>query len=572
MFKKNIEIMKDYSSIVNLKNKYLVLYVICNILSTIMNLVIPLVAALILEQITKKLYTLSFIFVILLGILYIINNIFQYGIYYFFANFLKNTYVNIHEKIEKSIYRFDEEFTSKISISKIINSSNIDIINTSELPSFLFEFIIQITKFIIILLVFLKENILIGIYVLIINLIYVYFSNYCNLKSIYYLQDQKKYADNLTNLLQQILSGLKDIKCYNLSSKLNKKFDKYRKDWQNSYYLKRKYYFLKQTIGTFIIEFGKILLYIFLILLVIDNKISLTIFILLISYYEKLQSGVKEIMNRDASIKEESVSMYRIIDIISYKRDSLKMNNSYKNNNLLGNIEFRNVSFKYNEVPILKEVSFKIEPNKINTIVGKSGAGKTTIFNLLLKFYEVDKGSILFDNVNIYEYNENLYNSSIAVVNQDTFIFNMSIRENLSLVDSNKKRQIDVCKKVGIHEFIMTLPNGYNTVIKENGINISGGQKKLISLARALLMKTKILLFDEVTSSLDPATTSHIINLLDDLKKNYTILIITHNKQIMKKSDQLIIIDKGKIVGTGTHNELIKNNKKYKELVNRQNV
>lgn len=568
MFKKNIEIMKDYSSIISLKDKYLVLYIICNILSTIMNLVIPLLTALIVEQITKKLYKLSFITVILLGVLYIINNIILYGIYYFFANFLKNTYVNIHEKIEKSIYRFDEEFTKKISISKIINSSNIDIINTSELPSFLFEYIIQIIKFIIILLVFLKENILIGIYVLIINLIYVYFSNYCNLKSAYYLKGQKKYADKLTDLLQQILSGLKDIKSYNLSSKLNKSFNKCRKNWQNSYYLKRKYYFIKQTIGSFIIELGNIILYIFLILLVIDNKISLTIFILLLSYYEKSQSGVKEVMNCDMSIREEAISMYRIIDIINYKNDSLKVSSNFKNNNLLGKIEFRNVYFRYNKVPVLKDVSFKVEPNKINTIVGKTGAGKTTIFNLLLKFYEVEKGSILLDNVNIYEYSENLYNSNITVVNQNTFIFNMSIRENLSLIDSNKKRQIDVCKRVGIHDFIMSLPNGYNTVLKDNGINISGGQKKLISLARALLMNTEILLFDEITSSLDPDTTSHIINLLEDLKKDHTILMITHNKQIMKKSDQLIIIGKGKIVGIGTHNDLIKNNEYYIDLLN----
>lgn len=141
----------------------------------------------------------------------------------------------------------------------------------------------------------------------------------------------------------------------------------------------------------------------------------------------------------------------------------------------------------------------------------------------------------------------------------------MSIRANLSLIDSNKKRQMDACKKVGIHDFIMSLLDGYNTILKEDATNISGGQKQLLSLARVLLTTSEIILLDKVTSSLDPNTTNKIINLLDDLKSDHT-LIITHNKNLMKITDKLIVLNNGKIECIGKHDELIKNNDIYKKL------
>ena len=141
----------------------------------------------------------------------------------------------------------------------------------------------------------------------------------------------------------------------------------------------------------------------------------------------------------------------------------------------------------------------------------------------------------------------------------------MSIRANLSLIDSNKKRQMDACKRVGIHDFIMSLLDGYNTILKEDATNISGGQKQLLSLARVLLTTSEIILLDKVTSSLDPNTTNKIINLLDDLKSDHT-LIITHNKNLMKITDKLIVLNNGKIECIDKHDELIKNNDIYKQL------
>lgn len=566
MFKRNIKITKDYFSLVKFKNKYLITFIIIDLINVLVSLLVPYFASLIVENVTKGLYNISFICVTMLGLTHLFNKIGSYCTNWCYANFFKDAYVEVHSTLVNSIYNFDEEYSKKIPIGKIINSSNSDIINIAEIPSFIIELSIELVKLIIIYFVFAKQSILVALYVICIDAIYYNFARKCNNKNAYYLKKQRNYADKITGMLSQILTGLKDIKSFGINEKLNNKLDGYRKRWQENYFLKRKYYFTRKTLVGLIIDFGKIILYFLLIILVLKHKIQIAIFLLLISYYDKAKDSINDIMGFDVSIMEESVSLYRITEIINYGNNALKLDGLVHNDDIVGQVDFKNVSFKYNKVPILKNISFTAYPNQVTTIVGKTGSGKTTIFNLLLRLYKVNSGQVLIDDLSIYDYSKDVYNSNISVVNQKTFIFNMSIRANLSLIDSNKKRQIDVCKRVGIHDFIMSLPDGYNTILKEDATNISGGQKQLLSLARALLTTSEIILLDEVTSSLDPNTTNKIINLLDDLKTDHTLIIITHNKDLMKVSDSLIVLNSGKIECIGKHDDLIKNNDFYKKL------
>ena len=566
MFKRNIKITKDYFSLVKFRNKYLITFIIVDLINVLISLLVPYFISLIVENVTNKFYNISFVCVIMLGITYLFNKLGSYCTNWCYANFFKEAYVEVHSTLVNSIYNFDEKYSKKISIGKIINSSNTDIINIAEIPSFIIQLSIELVKLLVIYFVFAKQSIFATIYVIIVDVIYYNFARRCNDKNTYYLKKQRNYADKITGMLSQVLTGLKDIKSFGISNKLNNKLDGYRKKWQESYFLKRKYYFTRKTLVGLIIDFGKIALYFILIILLIKNKMQIAMFLLLISYYDKAQESINDIMSFDVSIMEESVSLYRINEIINYGNNVLKLDGTVHNDNIIGLVEFKNISFKYNKLPILRNISFVAKPNQITAIVGKTGAGKTTIFNLLLKMYKADNGKILIDDLNIYEYSKDVYNSNISVVNQKTFIFNMSIRANLSLIDSNKKRQIDTCKRVGIHDFIMSLPDGYNTILKEDATNISGGQKQLLSLARALLTTSEIILLDEVTSSLDPNTTNKIINLLYDLKSDHTLIIITHNKDLMKIADNLIVLNNGKIECVGKHDELIKNNDIYKKL------
>lgn len=566
MFERNIKIAKDYFSLVQFKNKYLLAFIFVDMINVFISLLVPYFISLIVENVTNNLYDKSFLCVILLGFTYLLNKIGSYCTNWCYANFFKEAYVEVHSDLVNSIYNFDESYTKKISIGKILNSSNEDIINIAEIPSFIIELVVEIIKLIVIYFVFARQNILITLYVICISSIYYFISSSCNSKNAYFLKKQRTYADKITGLLSQILIGLKDIKSFGFYDKLNNKLDIYRKKWKESYFLKRKYYFTRKTLVALIIDFGKIILYFSLISLVLQRKISLAIFLLLISYYDKLKETIDNIMSFDVSIMQESVSLYRIKEIINYGSDMTKINGSISNDNIIGKVIFKNVSFTYDKFLVLNNVSFTAQANQITSIVGKTGAGKTTIFNLLLRLYKVGRGKIFIDDLDIYEYSKDVHNSNISVVNQKTFIFNMSIRENLSLIDSNKKRQIDACKRVGIHDFIMSLPDGYNTILKEDATNISGGQKQLLSLARALLTTSEILLLDEVTSSLDPNTINSIIDLLNDLKTDHTVIMITHNKDLMKISDKLVVLNNGKVECIGTHKELIKNNKVYKEL------
>ncbi len=546
MFKRNIKIAKDYFSLVNLKNYYLIIFIIIDLLNNLISLLIPYFASKIIDYATKNLYQEAFLFIFILGITYFINKLGSYCTNWCYANFFKEAYVEVHTKLVNSIYNFDEEYQKKISMGKIINSSNSDIINIAEIPSLIIELTLELLKIIVIYIIFIKNNLFITAYVILIDYIYYHFANSYNKKHAHYLKKQRKYADKITGILSQILTGLKDIKSLGFYDKINNKLDKYRKKWKESYFLKRKYHFTRKTLISLIIDFGKIFMYILLTILLMQNKITITLFLLLISYYDKSKTSVKSIMNFDISITQEAVSLYRIKEIINYG-NPFKITGTVCGDNITGFVEFRNISFKYNKENILKNISFKSYPNQITTIVGKTGSGKTTIFNLLLRLYKPNKGKIFIDNIDITNYELNAYTSYISVVNQKTFIFNMSIRENLSLIDSNKEKQIAACKKVGIHDFIMSLPKGYNTILKEDATNISGGQKQLLSLARSLLTTSKIILLDEITSALDPKTTEHIINLLNDLKKDHTLIVITHNKELMKIADQLITINNGTI-------------------------
>lgn len=566
MFKRNIKITRDYFSLVSFKNKYLITFIIVDLINVLVSLLVPYFISLIVENVTNGLYELAFLFVMLLGLTYVFNKLGSYCTNWCYANFFKEAYVNVHKTLVNSIYNFDEEFSKKVSIGKIINSSNMDIVNIAEIPSFIIELSIELIRLLVIYFVFAKQNILVAIYVIIINLVYYNFAQRCNDKNTFYFKKQRNYADKITGILSQILTGLKDIKSFGIGDKLNNKLDGYRKRWQESYFLKRKYYFTRKTIIGLIMDLGKISLYIILIASLMKGLLPISMFLLLISYYDKARESVNDIMGFDVSIREESVSLYRINEIINYGNNVLKLDGNIHNDNIMGVVEFKNVSFKYSNVPTLKNISFVANPNEVTTIVGKTGAGKSTIFNLLLRMYKIDKGKILIDNLNIYEYSKDVHNSNISIVNQKTFIFNMSIRANLSLIDSNKKRQIDACKRAGIHDFIMSLPDGYNTILKEDATNISGGQKQLLSLARALLTTSEILLLDEVTSSLDPNTTNKIISLLDDLKVDHTLIVITHNKDLMKVADKLIVLKDGRIECIGKHDYLMENSEVYREL------
>ena len=213
-----------------------------------------------------------------------------------------------------------------------------------------------------------------------------------------------------------------------------------------------------------------------------------------------------------------------------------------------------------------------INPNDTIGIVGESGSGKTTLLNLLSKSYKVGKNKILIDGIDINDLTKDSIRNNIAVISQNPYIFNLTIKENLELIsdDITKEDIINACKVAQIHDYIMTLPDKYDTLLGEGGTNLSGGQKQRLAIARALLKKSKIILFDEATSALDNVTQNELQKSINNISDDYTIIIVAHRLSTIKDCNKIYVMEKGEIVGAGTHKELLKNNKQYKKLYNEE--
>ncbi len=564
----NIKIIKDFFKLVKGSKKWIFLLFFGSIMAHLSSLLIPLFTSNIIYEVTNGNGNATYMNIGLLAITYIAYNLFWYLNYVSYSHNFKYSYKNLREKIVDKVFTYDSEFSDKLTKGTILNTVNTDTANLSEMIDNVCEIIVVFVKVMIMIAICLKTNIYIGLIVLLLECLYLKTFDYCNVMSTKYLRGQHKYRDKLTDNLSQILNGLGEIKVFNIYDKIKSNFYIIANKWANQYMLKRKYVNMRSTLLPFIIHFGKILLYLILVFLVLNGNFEVNILILLITYFENIMTNTKELMGYSRQIREWSISITRINDILNYSSKQQITFGENGNDYIRGIVEFKNVNFSYKtkNKGNIKDINFSAEPNKITALVGHSGSGKTTIINLILRKYKNDSGEILIDHENIYEYSKDVYSTNVVGVNQSPFIFNMSIRRNLSLIDPNFENQVEACKRVGIHEYIMSLPKGYNTILTENATNFSGGQKQLLAIARTLLSKAEILIFDEVTSSLDTLLVEKIKDIFKNLKVDHTIIIITHKKDVMKIADKIVVLNKGQIVGQGTHKELMKNNEYYIDL------
>lgn len=548
--------IKKYFKITEKTKWILYIFILILVILGVLNLIIPVYSSKIIDSLTNKNINEFIRLLTILSILFITTNTFSFLACKSYSLFFKNTFINIHKKIINSVYEYDDKLLNKLK-GRIISTVNIDIINISVMADYMFSFMHNLVLIICMLIFFIKTYVIFGVFLVIATVVYILLASYLTKKEAYYFRGQRMYLDKLINMLGQTLSGIKEIKTSNIKPSLNKKYDGLRRSWANKYMLKRKYVIAHSVLLKFIMYLSKIMLYILSMYLLFNNKVTIGIIVLLINYFENIFTYSTKLVEDMSKVREYNISLNRVCNLLDNKPDNYfgLINNS----NIDGHVKFKNVSFAYNGVSTIKNINFEAEKGKITVITGKTGSGKTTIFNILLRLYKPYKGFVYIDDIKIDEYKKDTYYKNVSVVNQESFLFNMSIKDNLKMVCSDEKKYIEMCKKVGIHDLIEHLPKGYNTILSDNASNLSGGQKRLLSLAKTLLTGSKILLFDEVTSSLDIKTTCKIIEVLKDLKNDHTIIIITHKKEVMKIADNLIMLNKGKIVCTGTYKKLLSN-------------
>ena len=527
---------------------------------------IPVVAAKVVEFATIKDYQTTFLYAtifLIVSFIYVLCHHYNYIAY-------KNNSIFTHNKLQELILSkvtsYDENFTKNMSTSYIVNTAFIEAGKVMQVPDQAFDAITRVVNIAIALIILISVNVYIGILALILYIISMYALDKNMKKKNYYLSRQRIHQDNISSLMGQVLDGNKEIKAFNMSDNLNTYLKNYKKLWKKDYLKKRKYNDNFYVLVPTILGFGKIVIYLILIYLILNGRYDVATLVLVVGYYENIENEFKKLYGKLDNVSSFSIMLDRIYKILNYKTNNMLSFGDNDNDYIKGKINFKNVSFTYEKQVVLNNVSFEIKPQSFTAIVGKSGSGKSTIFRLLLRLYKADKGTILLDDESIYDYTREVYSSNVSIVTQKPFIFDMSIRENFNLVDSNHSHQIEACKRVGIHDYIMSLKDGYNTKLVADAENISNGQKQLIALARTLLSKSEVLLFDEVTSSLDINTSKHVMEILKDLKRDHTILMITHKPSLMKLADDIIVIDHGRLVGRGSHKTLLKDNTYYKSL------
>ena len=529
-------------------------------------LTLPFIASVIVEHATMGDFTMAMIWAaifLISGLLYVLFRHLNFVAY-------KNNAIFVHTALQKKILdkvsHLDENFTKDISVSFIINSGFADIARVHTIADFLFDTVLRFMTMFVVSGILIFVDTTIGIATLTLSIFSLWVFGYNVKKRDLYLAARRRAQDKITGLFKQIINAEKEIKAFNIKDDLSEYLESYKKNWRFEFFSQRKYQDRLFTVIPAILSAGKILIYFVTIGLVLRGDYHLSILILVVGYYEELQLQFKALYKGLELVAAHSIRIDRVHKILRYRTEHMMKFGDDKTDDIKGKIEFKNVTFAYEEQSMLKNVSFEIKPNSFTAIVGKSGNGKSTIFRLLLRLYKANKGKILLDDIDIYDFAKDVYANNVSVVTQKPFIFNMSIRENLNLVDSNRENQIKACKKVGIHDYIMNLKDGYNTKLIDDGENISSGERQLLAFARALLSNAEVLLFDEVTSNLDIDTSKRIFKVMQSLKKSRTILIITHNPELMKISDDIMVIDRGKLVGRGTHNSLIQKNKYYKLL------
>lgn len=385
-------------------------------------------------------------------------------------------------------------------------------------------------------------------------------------------QDKLGY---LFSILEEAVFGVKAIKSFNMEDEMSKRFEK-----ENQEYTKRMIKVSKRKeLGSPLIELLATMILAVIVVfggsLVINGELRPAVLIFFVIVFSRIIPPAQAVISAYYNLQKGSAAAHRIFEVLDEKEGITERENAIQKNEFEHSIEYRNVSFAYqsdNKEYVLKNINLTIEKGKTIAVVGPSGAGKTTLVDLLPRFYDCTSGEILIDGIAIKDMNINSLRELSGIVSQESILFNDSILHNIAFGkrNINKEKIIEAAKIANADEFINQLPNGYYTTIGDRGLSLSGGQRQRISIARAILKNPPILILDEATSALDTESEYYVQEALERVMQNRTSIIIAHRLSTIQHADEIIVMDKGEIIERGTHQNLIKAGGLYKKLIDLQ--
>lgn len=485
--------------------------------------------------------------------------------------FAKRLRSKISHKINKLPLKYFDKHKSGDILSRVTN--DVDTIAQSMNHS-LATLVSSITLFIGTIIMMFVTNWIMAITAIISSLIGFIFMAKVLSKSQKYFIARQNHLGDLNGHIEEIYSGLNVVKVYNGKYESDKKFDELN---NNLFEANRKSQFLSglmMPMMGFIGNLGYVAVCIVGALLTMHDVISFGVIVAFISYVRLFTSPLSQIAQGFTQLQSTAAASERVFEFVDEveMKNELALTKRLNKAEVKGNIEFKNVEFGYNEDKvIIKNFSAKAKAGEKIAIVGPTGAGKTTMVNLLMKFYDINKGDILIDGVSIKELTRENIHELFTMVLQDTWVFDGTIKENIiynrdNITDEKVK---EVCKVVGLDHFIKTLPHGYNSSIKESD-SISAGQRQLLTIARGMIENAPFLILDEATSNVDTRTEELVANAMDKLMHGRTSFVIAHRLSTIKNADLILVMNEGNIIEQGTHEELIKQNGFYANLYNSQ--
>ena len=512
---------------------------------------------------------------IFLAVLYILSALFTYiesiGMTVVANKFAKA----LREKISIKINKLPLKYFDKNKVGDVLSRVTNDVDTVSQsLNNSLASFVSALTLFIGTIIMMFVTNTLMAITAIVSSLFGFIFMFIVLSKSQKYFTERQQELGNLNANIEEIYSNVSVVKSYNAKEETRDGFNKINEKLFNA---TRKSGFLSGLMPPmmmFIGNFGYVCVCIVGALLVINNKISFGVIIAFISYVRLFTSPLSQIAQTMSSFQQTAAASERVFELLDEEEmEEEKTKKVLLPENVLGKLEFKDVCFTYdgNSDATIKDFSAQIKPGQKVALVGPTGSGKTTMVNLLMKFYDINSGDIKIDDISIKDLKRKNVHDLFTMVLQDTWLFDGTIkeniiynRENVSLDDVKK-----ACKTVGIDHFIKTLPEGYDSYLNDEA-SVSAGQRQLLTIARALIKETPFLILDEATSNVDTRTEELISKAMDILTKGKTSFIIAHRLSTIKNADLIIVMKDGKILEKGNHDELLKQNGFYAELYNSQ--
>lgn len=552
----------------------LFLALIMSLASNLLSLVGPKLSGLAIDAIEpgvgKVDFSRVYYYAALMAVFFLFSSIFAYLLAILMIHISQKIIFKMREDVFDSLGKlpvsyFDTHQTGEI-LSKI--SYDIDTVNTSlstDIIQILTSIITVVGSFVMMITI---SPLLILVFVFTVPLSFL-ITKFLTGRTRPLFRARSASIGRMNGYVEEMIAGHKTIKAYNQEENVIQKFDMHNEEVVGAFYKADYFGTMTGPSVNFINNLSLSLITVFGAILFIKGRISLGNISSFVLYSRKFSGPINEAANIMNEFQSAFAAAERVFRLIDEPREALDIVGAKELTDVTGDVRIDDVTFGYvPEKPVLKDLNLNARPGSLTAIVGPTGAGKTTIINLLMRFYDVNEGAIYVDNNEIRTVTRDSLRQSYAMVLQDTWLFTGTVFENIAYGRENATREevVAAAKAARVHDFIESLPDGYDTILTEEGTNISKGQKQLLTIARAMLMDTRMLILDEATSNVDTRTEIMIQQAMRNLMKDKTCFVIAHRLSTIRNADAILVVQDGKIAEQGTHSELIAQDGIYKKM------